>query len=408
MSEGTLARRRRHRRGRDRRPFSCRAARSSRKRPSSSAAGAISRSPGRSRAETLAWPSPIENALDAIEARRGRAGLRAGERRSVLLRRRRDADAPLLARRDDLRPGALRLRARRRAARLEPAGLRAALAARPAARGDHSRICSRARGFSRSPGTTRRRRSSRRCSRRAAWGDRSSRSARRWAARASASATAEAQGFALDNVAALEHDRARGRRRPRRARPAARGRACPTTGSSTTGRSPSATSARSRSRRSRRGAANSCGTSARAPARSRSNGCSPTPPTARSRSRPATTARRASRATRSPSAFRRSRSSRARRRKRSRICRAPDAIFIGGGASAPGVIERARRRRCAPGGRLVVNAVTLETQAACVELARALRRRARRRSRSRMPSRSGAFPAGARRCRSCNGGWTKP
>ncbi len=44
----------------------------------------------------------------------------------------------------------------------------------------------------------------------------------------------------------------------------------------------------------------------------------------------------------------------------------PDAIFIGGGASTPGMIERA----CdAVGlrGRLVVNAVTLETQAACVD-----------------------------------------
>ena len=45
---------------------------------------------------------------------------------------------------------------------------------------------------------------------------------------------------------------------------------------------------------------------------------------------------------------------------------APDAIFIGGGANAPEMIERA----CGvlrSGGRLVVNAVTLETQAQCVE-----------------------------------------
>jgi precorrin-6B C5,15-methyltransferase / cobalt-precorrin-6B C5,C15-methyltransferase len=45
---------------------------------------------------------------------------------------------------------------------------------------------------------------------------------------------------------------------------------------------------------------------------------------------------------------------------------APDAIFIGGGASAPSMIERACDA-LAPGGRLVVNAVTLETQAACVD-----------------------------------------
>jgi precorrin-6Y C5,15-methyltransferase (decarboxylating) len=44
----------------------------------------------------------------------------------------------------------------------------------------------------------------------------------------------------------------------------------------------------------------------------------------------------------------------------------PDAIFIGGGASAPGLIERACDA-LTPGARLVVNAVTLETQAACVD-----------------------------------------
>jgi precorrin-6B C5,15-methyltransferase / cobalt-precorrin-6B C5,C15-methyltransferase len=44
----------------------------------------------------------------------------------------------------------------------------------------------------------------------------------------------------------------------------------------------------------------------------------------------------------------------------------PDAVFIGGGASAPGMVERALGA-LASGGRLVVNAVTLETQAACVE-----------------------------------------
>jgi precorrin-6B C5,15-methyltransferase / cobalt-precorrin-6B C5,C15-methyltransferase len=44
----------------------------------------------------------------------------------------------------------------------------------------------------------------------------------------------------------------------------------------------------------------------------------------------------------------------------------PDAIFIGGGAGAPGMIDRALDALM-PGGRLVVNAVTLETQAACVD-----------------------------------------
>ena len=44
----------------------------------------------------------------------------------------------------------------------------------------------------------------------------------------------------------------------------------------------------------------------------------------------------------------------------------PDAIFVGGGASTPGMIERAFDA-LASGGRLVANAVTIETQAACVD-----------------------------------------
>ena len=43
----------------------------------------------------------------------------------------------------------------------------------------------------------------------------------------------------------------------------------------------------------------------------------------------------------------------------------PDAVFIGGGSSVPGVVERAVAALGA-GGRLVVNAVTLESQAGCV------------------------------------------
>jgi precorrin-6Y C5,15-methyltransferase (decarboxylating) len=44
----------------------------------------------------------------------------------------------------------------------------------------------------------------------------------------------------------------------------------------------------------------------------------------------------------------------------------PDAIFIGGGANTPRMAERACNALRA-GGRLVVNAVTIETQAACVD-----------------------------------------
>jgi precorrin-6Y C5,15-methyltransferase (decarboxylating) len=44
----------------------------------------------------------------------------------------------------------------------------------------------------------------------------------------------------------------------------------------------------------------------------------------------------------------------------------PDAVFIGGGALSPEMIDRAIAALPA-GGRLIVNAVTLETQAACVD-----------------------------------------
>jgi precorrin-6Y C5,15-methyltransferase (decarboxylating) len=44
---------------------------------------------------------------------------------------------------------------------------------------------------------------------------------------------------------------------------------------------------------------------------------------------------------------------------------APDAIFIGGGASDPGVLDAALAA-LRPGGRLVVNAVTLETEAVLI------------------------------------------
>jgi precorrin-6Y C5,15-methyltransferase (decarboxylating) len=43
----------------------------------------------------------------------------------------------------------------------------------------------------------------------------------------------------------------------------------------------------------------------------------------------------------------------------------PDAIFIGGGSGRPGVVERALAA-LPSGGRFVINALTLETQAACV------------------------------------------
>jgi precorrin-6Y C5,15-methyltransferase (decarboxylating) len=43
----------------------------------------------------------------------------------------------------------------------------------------------------------------------------------------------------------------------------------------------------------------------------------------------------------------------------------PDAVFVGGGASDAGVLEAAIGS-LRPGGRLVVNAVTLQTEAALI------------------------------------------
>ena len=47
--------------------------------------------------------------------------------------------------------------------------------------------------------------------------------------------------------------------------------------------------------------------------------------------------------------------------------RDPDAVFVGGGASVPGVVDSCRRR-LRPGGRLVVHGVTLETERLLLEL----------------------------------------
>ena len=60
-----------------------------------------------------------------------------------------------------------------------------------------------------------------------------------------------------------------------------------------------------------------------------------------------------------------SRWSRARRRRRSPGSPAPDAVFLGGGGTDPGVLDAAVAL-LRPGGRLVANAVTLEMQALLV------------------------------------------
>ena len=48
----------------------------------------------------------------------------------------------------------------------------------------------------------------------------------------------------------------------------------------------------------------------------------------------------------------------------------PDAVFVGGGVTADGLVE-ACWERCAAGGRLVANAVTMESEAVLAPLATA-------------------------------------
>ena len=195
------------------------------------------------KAETMVWPSPIENALDAIEAHRGNSVCVLASGDPFFFGVGADADAPLLRRGNDLRPVAVRLCARRGAARLEPAGLRAAHSARPAARGDHS-----------APAPWR-------AHSRAVLGRRDSGQAG-GAAHGARHGTIEAHNLRSDgrSVRADSHDRgaeasrsrtsprstpSRSKSSPTAARafcPARPG--CPTIGSSTTGRSPSARSAR--------------------------------------------------------------------------------------------------------------------------------------------------------------------
>ena len=110
-----------------------------------------------------------------------------------------------------------------------------------------------------------------------------------------------------------------------------------------------------------RSAPNYCGTSARARAQWRSNGCWPIRRSARWPSKRTPPVRRAFAAMPRRSACPDLRLSKARRRRRSRDCRGRDAVFVGGGAS-PDVLDAVAGALCS-GGRLVANAVTLETEA---------------------------------------------
>ena len=117
-----------------------------------------------------------------------------------------------------------------------------------------------------------------------------------------------------------------------------------------------------------------------------------------SRSRRAPTAPRASAAMLQRSACRGSMSSKVTRRRRCPDSPTPDAIFVGGGASETGVLDAAIAA-LRPGGRLVANAVTLETEAELIARHSGARRRADAHRRLARQRRSAARRAGARRCR---------
>ena len=85
----------------------------------------------------------------------------------------------------------------------------------------------------------------------------------------------------------------------------------------------------------------------------------------------------------------------------------PDAVFIGGGASEPGVLDAAIAR-LRSGGRLVVNAVTLETEALLIARHAALGGELIRVAISRGRPGRRKVRLARRRCRSRNGSGPKP
>ena len=85
----------------------------------------------------------------------------------------------------------------------------------------------------------------------------------------------------------------------------------------------------------------------------------------------------------------------------------PDAVFLGGGGTDPGVLDAAIAL-LRPGGRLVANAVTLEMQALLAATAGAARRRARPRSRSPAPAPVGGMTGWRPAMPVMQWAWVKP
>ena len=83
----------------------------------------------------------------------------------------------------------------------------------------------------------------------------------------------------------------------------------------------------------------------------------------------------------------------------------PAAIFVGGGLTQPGLLE-ACLERLPVGGRLVANAVTVESEAVLCTVVFTARRASCGASSTTAASRSAASPAGVPRCRSPSGRWS--
>ena len=314
----------------------------------------------------------------ARRARRGRAAgavVRAGQRRPDAARHRRDARAPRRARAPGRASAPFRLRARLRPARLAGGRRRARQRRRPPARGRRARCCSRdAASSPTSPAATARPGSRRVVLVERGFGAeplRRPRAARRRAASGSIESDRAGVGRRrrpIRSTPSRSSAARRGARSSSRARPG-----CPTprtraTASSRSGAARAVTLAalapapgRAAVGRRRRQRLDRDRVAARraAGARGGDRGAAPTARSGSGRNAlrlgvPALDGR-----------------ARARRRQALAGLEPPDAIFVGGGVSAPGLLD-ACWAALRPGGRIVANAVTLEGEQA-LHAARAAR-----------------------------------
>ena len=198
------------------------------------------------------WPSPFERAVGRGDGASRPAGLRAGVRRSVLLRRRLGARAPCRGDGNAGAPVAVCIQPRRRAHGLVAVGVCARLTARAAARSGPAAPASRR---AHSGADVGRRGAARACGAAARNGLRLVEADRSGGARRTARADSRGgRGRFFARRASTRSMSLRWRSRPRPAPASSRApRACRIRCSSMTGRSPSAKSAPSRCRRCRRG-----------------------------------------------------------------------------------------------------------------------------------------------------------